>query len=66
LGDLLYVVYGAGVTCGIDLEQVFEEIHRSNMSKVGGYKNAIGKFVKPSTYSPADLRPILLYQGALL
>jgi predicted HAD superfamily Cof-like phosphohydrolase len=34
LGDLLYVVYGAGITYGIDLEPVFKEIHRSNMSKL--------------------------------
>ena len=34
LGDILYVVYGAGVTYGIDLQSVFEEIHRSNMSKL--------------------------------
>ena len=33
LGDLLYVVYGTGVSYGIDLEPIFEEIHRSNMSK---------------------------------
>jgi len=33
LGDLLYVVYGTAVACGIDLEDVFEEVHRSNMTK---------------------------------
>ena len=33
LADLLYVVYGAGETYGIDLQPVFREIHRSNMSK---------------------------------
>ena len=35
LGDLLFVVYGAGVAFGIDLEPVFEEIAASNMSKLG-------------------------------
>ena len=34
LGDLLYVIYGAGCAYGIDLEPVFKEIHRSNMSKL--------------------------------
>ncbi|MDQ6743565.1 MAG: nucleoside triphosphate pyrophosphohydrolase family protein, partial [Candidatus Dormibacteraeota bacterium] len=33
LADLLYVVYGAAETYGIDLQAVFREIHRSNMSK---------------------------------
>ena len=64
LGDLLYVVLGSAVEHGIDLAPVFEEIHRSNMTKVGGYKNEYGKFVKPDTYSPANLEPILRLQRA--
>lgn len=62
LADLLYVVYGSAVSCGIDMEPVFREVHRSNMSKVGGHKRADGKWVKPPTYSPADLQPILAAQ----
>jgi len=34
LGDLLYVVLGTAVCCGIDIGPVFAEIHRSNMSKL--------------------------------
>ncbi|MEK6526129.1 MAG: MazG nucleotide pyrophosphohydrolase domain-containing protein [Nitrospirota bacterium] len=63
LADLLYVVYGTAVSCGIDMEPVFREVHRSNMSKVGGHKRADGKWVKPSGYSPACLQPILTTQG---
>jgi predicted HAD superfamily Cof-like phosphohydrolase len=59
LADLLYVVYGTAVSYGIDMEPVFREVHRSNLSKVGGYKRADGKWVKPPTYSPAGLDPIL-------
>lgn len=62
LADLLYVVYGTAVSCGIDMEPVFREVHRSNMSKVGGHKRADGKWVKPATYSPARLEPILAAQ----
>ena len=62
LADLLYVVYGTAVSCGIDMAPVFREVHRSNMSKVGGYKRADGKWVKPSTYSPARIQPILARQ----
>lgn len=63
LADLLYVVYGTAVSCGIDMEPVFREVHRSNMSKVGGHKREDGKWVKPATYSPACLDPILVAQG---
>ncbi len=59
LADLLYVVYGTAVSLGIDMEPVFKEVHRSNMSKVGGYKREDGKWVKPPTYSPASLDIIL-------
>ncbi|MBX3318474.1 MAG: hypothetical protein KF890_01210 [Nitrospira sp.] len=59
LADLLYVTYGTAVSYGIDMEPVFQEVHRSNLSKVGGYKRADGKWVKPPTYSPADINPIL-------
>lgn len=34
IADLLYVVYGTAVACGIDIDKVFEEVHRSNMSKL--------------------------------
>lgn len=59
LADLLYVVYGTAVSYGIDMAPVFREVQRSNMSKVGGYKREDGKWVKPPTYSPARIAPIL-------
>ena len=33
LGDILYVAYGAGLTFGYDLQDYFDDIHESNMSK---------------------------------
>ena len=65
LADLLYVVYGTAVSCGIDMAPVFREVHRSNMSKVGGHKRADGKWLKPPDYSPACLQPILAAQSSL-
>ncbi|MDH4084498.1 MAG: hypothetical protein OEV99_12770 [Nitrospira sp.] len=59
MADLLYVTYGTAVSYGIDMGPVFQEVHRSNLSKVGGYKRADGKWVKPPTYSPAHIDPIL-------
>ena len=64
LADLLYVVYGTAVSYGIDMGPVFREVHRSNMSKIGGYKREDGKWVKPPTYSPAEIEPILTDQRA--
>lgn len=63
MADLLYVVYGTAVSYGIDMEPVFREVHRSNLSKVGGYKREDGKWVKPSTYSPASIEPIIESQA---
>merc|ERR1712176_1018255 len=34
LGDILYVVYGAGGALGIDLDKAFDLIHKSNMTKL--------------------------------
>lgn len=34
LGDILYVVYGAGASLGMDMNHIFELIHQSNMSKL--------------------------------
>jgi len=62
MADLLYVVYGTAVSYGIDMEPVFREVHRSNLSKVGGYKREDGKWVKPPTYSPAKVEPLLAMQ----
>lgn len=64
LADLLYVVYGTAVSYGVDMDPVFREVHRSNLSKVGGYKREDGKWVKPPTYSPADVGPLLAGQSS--
>lgn len=59
LCDLLYVTYGAAVALGVDLEPFFEEVHRSNMAKVGGYRRADGKWMKPAGWQAPDIRGLL-------
>ena len=63
LTDILYVTYGAGHAFGIDLDDCFAEVHRSNMSKLGPdfrpIKREDGKVMKPATYSPPDLKTVL-------
>jgi predicted HAD superfamily Cof-like phosphohydrolase len=63
LGDLLYVVYGTCAAYGIDIEPVFREIHRSNMTKVGGPVREDGKRLKPEGYTPPCIHPILEEQN---
>lgn len=60
LGDLLYVVYGAAAEYGIDLEPVFAEIHRANMTKDprAGCR-ADGKVSKGAAYRPPDVRGVV-------
>lgn len=66
LGDLLYVIYGTAVSCGLDMEPINNEIHRSNMSKVfpdgSVQRREDGKVLKPDSYSPADVAKMVQRQ----
>jgi predicted HAD superfamily Cof-like phosphohydrolase len=59
LADLMYVTIGTAVTFGLPLEQVFAEVHRSNMSKLGEDGKPIyredGKVLKGPNYSEPNL-----------
>jgi len=59
LTDILYVTYGAGHAFGIDLDQCFEEVQNSNMSKldVNGKPiyNEFGKVMKGPKYFKPNL-----------
>ncbi len=65
LADLLYVVYGTAVSYGIDIEPVFQEVHRSNMSKGDPeiVRASNGKILKSRNWTPPDLEPILKFKG---
>ena len=59
LTDILYVVYGAGHAFGLDLDDCFHEVHRSNMTKLGEdgrpmYRDD-GKVMKGPNYEEPDL-----------
>ena len=64
LGDLIYVVIGAALEYGIPLDDVVDEIHRSNMSKLDEngkpiYRESDGKVLKGENYSPPNLEEVL-------
>ena len=63
LTDLLYVTYGAGHAFGIDLDQCFDEVQKSNMSKldVNGKPifNENGKVLKGPNYFKPNLEKFI-------
>lgn len=63
IADSLVVILGTAVACGIDIEPVFQEVMRSNMSKfIDGYRREDGKWMKGPSYSPANIAPIIQCQ----
>ena len=63
LTDILYVTYGAGHAFGINLDQCFNEVQNSNMSKLGKdgkpIYNESGKVMKGPHYFKPNLKQFL-------
>lgn len=63
--DCLYILIGTAIEYGVadKIEAMFDEVHRSNMSKLGPfgkpYFREDGKVLKGPNYSPPDLSQIL-------
>ena len=59
LTDILYVTYGAGHAFGVNLDKCFDEVQKSNMSKLGEdgkpIYNEAGKVMKGPSYFKPDL-----------
>ena len=59
LTDILYVTYGAGHAFGVNLDECFDEVQKSNMSKLGEdgkpIYNEAGKVMKGPSYFKPDL-----------
>ena len=59
LCDIIYVIYGFAIAMGWDINAMFEEVHRSNMSKLGADGKPViredGKILKGENYSPPNL-----------
>ena len=63
LTDILYVTYGAGHAFGLNLDISFDEVQKSNMSKLGldgkPIYNEKGKVMKGPNYFKPNLLKIL-------
>lgn len=61
LADLLYVTFGAALTYGIPIGEIFAEVHRSNMTKSmeKDEKSIRGKTIKGPDWKPPNLKPII-------
>jgi len=65
LGDQLYILFGTILKHGLrhKIEEVFDEIQRSNMSKLDEHGNPIyredGKILKSNLYFRPDIKKIL-------
>ena len=62
LADIVYVVVGTAVSYGIPFNDVFKEVHRSNMTKLWNdivKKDDGGKVIKSPDYEPPKIKEIL-------
>lgn len=59
LGDIMYVVIGTAISCGINLQPIWDEVHRTNMLKEGGGRRDDGKVLKPKGWKPPNIEKLL-------
>lgn len=63
IGDMIYVLCGMAVVYGIPLNEVYAEIQRSNMAKLGLDGKPIyredGKVLKPEGWTPPDIEGVM-------
>jgi len=63
MADVQYVLSGFAVTLGLPLEQAFNRVHKSNMSKLDDNGKPIyrddGKVLKGPNYIPPDMETLI-------
>jgi predicted HAD superfamily Cof-like phosphohydrolase len=62
LADIIYIACGTAVSYGIPLDDVFAEVHRSNMDKLVNdqvIRRADGKIQKPEGWTAPDIKSVL-------
>lgn len=63
LADIIYIAIGTAVAYGLPMDEIFNEVHRSNMSKLGADGKPIyredGKVLKGPNFTPPDISNII-------
>lgn len=63
LSDIIYIAVGTGVAYGLPMDKIFNEVHRSNMSKLGEDGKPIfredGKVLKGPNFTPPRIAEII-------
>lgn len=63
ISDLLYVTYGTASSMGLPIDEVYNAVHESNMSKLGNNGEVIrredGKVLKGPNYKEPDVQLII-------
>jgi len=62
LADIIYIACGTAVSYGIPLDELFDEVHRSNMAKLVDGKvirREDGKVKKPEGWTAPDVAGVL-------
>jgi predicted HAD superfamily Cof-like phosphohydrolase len=57
--DSVVVILGTMVSYGIDLRPIWDEVHKTNMKKLGGGRRADGKSLKPKGWQPPKVEELL-------
>lgn len=65
--DISVVTTGTLSACGVSDEAVLQEVDQNNLSKFGpgSYKREDGKWMKPPTWKPPQIKEILVAQGGV-
>lgn len=63
LADMIYIIHGTALVYGLPLDEIFDEVHRSNMSKLDENGNVVrrddGKVLKGKNFEPPRIAEIL-------
>ncbi len=63
IADSIVVLIGTALHYGIPLDDIWDEVHKTNMAKKDGPIREDGKRLKPAGWQPPDVKGILIAHG---